>query len=308
MIRALDLCCGAGGWLCAARGLPVEFVAAADRAADCLETVQLNHAADHPGCRLLQCDLATEEGVAQVLDACRGGVDLVVGGIPCEQVSTARHGLKESVEGMRPWHALIDRCFDLVRLLRPRWWCLEDVIQVEKHLPPPLHLGIPFACRRIQASRYGPQRRLRTFVGRFPPPAPPEPGPRTLGEILRPGPHRTQPGQAALDRVPDGCGRRSAHIGRTKARVLSPDRPSPCVISSTDLGSRQRRAYMVERGDGLLRQLSWQEMALLQGFPGDYLFAANQGRTSKMVGQAIPIQVGRAILRAIAAEKEAPGE
>ena len=28
-ITAVDLCCGAGGWACAARGLPISIVAAA---------------------------------------------------------------------------------------------------------------------------------------------------------------------------------------------------------------------------------------------------------------------------------------
>ena len=46
-LNAIDLCCGAGGWACAARDLPVRFVAVADLAADCLETWQLNHNAAH---------------------------------------------------------------------------------------------------------------------------------------------------------------------------------------------------------------------------------------------------------------------
>lgn len=33
-LNAIDLCCGAGGWACAARGLPIRFVAVADLADD----------------------------------------------------------------------------------------------------------------------------------------------------------------------------------------------------------------------------------------------------------------------------------
>src|SRR4051812_23050349 len=59
VIRAVDLCCGAGGWACAARGLPIEWVAVADRSSDCLSTWRLNHGEEHAGCAILRIDLAT---------------------------------------------------------------------------------------------------------------------------------------------------------------------------------------------------------------------------------------------------------
>jgi site-specific DNA-cytosine methylase len=59
---------------------------------------------------------------------------------------------------------------------------------------------------------------------------------------------------------------------------------------------------MVEDDRGRLRKLDWRELALIQGFPEDALFAAGLIRTTRMVGQAIPIQVGRAILKAIVSD------
>ena len=52
----------------------------------------------------------------------------------------------------------------------------------------------------------------------------------------------------------------------------------------------------------MVRVLEWQEAAALQGFPPDYIFAASWSRAWKMVAQAIPVQVGRAILQATVAE------
>ena len=59
---------------------------------------------------------------------------------------------------------------------------------------------------------------------------------------------------------------------------------------------------MVEHPTGA-RFLDWREMALLQGFPSDAVLATGGlTRAVKMIAQAIPIQVGRAILKAIVAE------
>lgn len=392
MIRALDLCCGAGGWACAARGLPVSWVAVADHAADCLETWALNHGQAHPDCALLCVDLSAEAGMGEVLSACRaaGGVDLIVGGIPCEQVSTARGSRAVAAADMDRLHALIDQCFRAVRELRPRWWCYEDVEAIGPHLPPPLECGLAYDVRRVRAERYGPQARRRVFIGEFPRLAGPEPGPRTLGEVLRPGPYRTMSGAQAMRRS------RSKWYASDTCRELASDRPGPTVTSAPGQSSDNERGFLVlvdrrrrsdagrpartivdakqgdaqqlvraarvqdagracptiadfssrhERGalipsaqrrtlareapaptvtashgcdprvilppsiqDGLVRVMEWQEAAMLQGFPVEYVFAASWSRTWKLVAQAIPIQVGRAIMRGVvSAAKGAAG-
>ena len=40
----------------------------------------------------------------------------------------------------------------------------------------------------------------------------------------------------------------------------------------------------------------------MQGFPPNYLFVGGVGRASEMIGQAIDIRTGRAILKAIVEE------
>lgn len=355
MLKAIDLGCGAGGWACAARGLPIRWVAVADLAEDCLETWSLNHSTAHPGCALVHRDL-TERGVSLLirkLVKAAGGVDLIVGAIPCEQLSRARGGHKLKPGDLDSLHALIDVCFGIVRRLAPRWWCFEDVTAIEGHLPLALEWGA-FECRQIQARDYGPQSRLRTFFGKFSEPAPAEAGPRTLGEVLRLGPYRTLRHLADYERS-----RHSWYGGKTMrtyedgepaptltsapgksstnergfmvplVRVLDADQPCPTV---TPMGAKGDRAALVElppsiqdrpqdaaqaaptvvsghgdrmwpvRDGNLVRCLEWQEAAALQGFPDDYVFTASWSRTWKMVAQAIPIQVGRAILQAICAE------
>ena len=297
MIDAIDLCCGAGGWAVAARGLPIRFRAVADIAEDCLETWRINHAEEHPDCRRLRVDLSTDEGLAELMEH-SAGVDLILGGIPCAEISPLRHGKRVSEEAMERWRRLLDNCLAIVDQIGPRWWALEDVIGIERELPLPLFHGAEVPYRRINAAEYGPQSRLRTFLGDFPHPQPGEPG--KLADCLLDGPHQTVPGAEHLQPNPSNRHRVCARY----ARILDLERPCPTITSSfSNRGGRQKRSWMVEDVRGRRRMLSWQEAALVQGFPRDYLFAAALQRTSEMVGQAIPIQVGRAILEAIVGER-----
>lgn len=303
MLTAIDLCCGAGGWAVAARGLPIRWLAVADIAPDCLEVWRLNHESEHPDCARLAVDLSTAEGIDAVRQAALerldgAGLDLIVGGIPCEQVSPLRGATPLKPGALDEWHALIDRALGLVRYFAPRWWSIEDVIQIERHLPTAIDLGWHVPYQRIEAADFGPQRRLRTFLGRFPTPRP-APGPRTLGECLLPGPHRAVLHPERYEQTTRG------RVGNDKIRALDPAEPSPTVCSQLTRGCRQRRNWAVREG-GRVRLLSIAELARVQGFPADYLFAPQHSRMEQMVGRAIPIPVGRAILEAICREASDP--
>lgn len=303
-LRAVDLCCGAGGWAVAARGLPIDWVAVADIDRDSIETWEVNHLAEQPDCRRLLGDLSTDVGQQAVLEAAgAGGVDLVVGGIPCEQISVARGHVKPTSDVMADWHRLIDAMFALVARWDPRWWCFEDVVQVKRHLPLAIDHGRQIRVRTIDARGYGPQGRVRAYVGEFPDPAPyADPSePRSLQFCLRPGPH------LAIRRAEEYkalyAWQGSGSLSQDKLRIIRPEDPCPTILSTTGSprGGRQGRQFTIVDGRGKRRLLSWQEAALVQGFPDDYLFVGSFGGAARMVGRAIPIQVGRAILRAICA-------
>lgn len=300
--RALDLFCGAGGWAFAARGLPIEFVAVADIAGDCLETWRINHSGRHPHCRMIECDVSSAVDVLARLD-----VDVVLGGIPCAEISILRRE-KAPQEVIDAWHALLDSCIAIVGSLSPAFWCFEDVIQIEKHLPMPLFHGSEIPVWRCDASLFGPQRRVRSFIGEFPRPGSPPAGRRrqVTADCVLPGPHLTIPKADLYDRLSYPGRPITLRAGEKTARVLSLDSPSPTVVSSgPHRGMRQRRNWMVEDHFGRLRILDWREMARLQGFPEDSLFACGMCRAAEMVGQAIPIYVGRVILEAMVQELRA---
>ena len=84
------------------------------------------------------------------------------------------------------------------------------------------------------------------------------------------------------------------------------ERPMPALeVARTVIVGHGDRMPPVDQ-DGLIRVLEWQEVALLQGFPLDYVFAASWSRTWKLVAQAIPICVGRAILQSIVSQENKP--
>lgn len=268
-LRAIDICSGAGGWACAARGLPIEIVAAFDREEDALSTYKLNH----PGVETVLGDVVTQDYARWK------GIDLILGGIPCEQVSAYRSMTKTNAAEIEGLGLLLDRCLGLPKELDAQWWCYEDVAQLEKHLPP----LTPFF--EADAKKFSAQSRKRIFLGNVPHPLAPN-SPALLRDALRRGPYRV--GERLIGRTPT----RVNAFTPTTFYPWEPDRKSPTVITLT---SRRDSEAATPHGEHW-RQLEWQELAALQGFPEDYLFVGSPSRVVKMVAQAVQIDVGRAIL------------
>jgi len=330
-IIAIDVCAGAGGWAVAARGLPIHVALAVDNWDAACRTYEINH----PETTVLHADLRDEATRASVLARCRelGGVDLVLGGIPCQWLSVLRRikidkrGAVTEEEKERE-RATLTSVLGLVGDLAPRWWCLEDVIQIVRELPE----GTPHVV--IDAQQYCGQRRKRAYVGVFPMP---EPGhdERVLGDYLRPGPYRI--GRRAFDRVPVRSrqfqqGHIYPDVKKRKAstvRRLTSNRDGELALfrdgfnDLIDLAEQKRKSPVVRvlgsRHDNDLnveawdlptdrRQFEWQELAALQGFPGNYVFFGSPTDTQAMIGNAVQIDTGRAILEAIVAEWRATGD
>jgi len=279
MLTALDLCCGAGGWECAARGLPIRFQAAIDWEQGCCLTTKYNH----PEVPVV-CGDVTRLPIGAAVRA----LDLVLGAIPCQEISVARNNVPLSEVALAKWHELLDGMLALIAEIKPRWWVIENVIQMRRHLP----IFVPQIV--LDSAHWSGQRRRRIFVGDFPIPGPGQS--LTLGDYLMPGPHIVT---ADTLRAQELIHRQWYRSGQK--RVLDPGALAPTVTSA---GCRHTRGYAVRAPDGRERALSFAEAARLQGFPEDYIFVAPAGRAWKMVGQAIQIDLGRAILESIVEESK----
>lgn len=278
---AIDLCAGAGGWACAAAGLPIKIREAVDLDPFALETYKWNHPKTTTTCR----DVAELPADSAWIEANRD-VDLIVGGIPCEAIAAWRRadGRRPSPEEIeRRLHRPLDASLEVVKLLKPRFWCLEDVSEVIGHLPPLTPHQV------INSKAFSAQSRKRAYVGNFPTPES-NGGSGVLGDVLRPGPHRL--GRRVVSRTPK---RQQNHTGENHS-WWDPERPSHTVCN---VSSRRDVETVVVSSDGRRRQMEWQEAAILQGFPGSYTFIGSPTQVTKHIGQAIQIDTGRAILAAI---------
>jgi site-specific DNA-cytosine methylase len=284
-LRAIDLCCGAGGWSCAASGLPIRIELAVDLWDVCARTHQLNH----PQTTVLLGDVREPATRQTILDATGGSVDLVLGAIPCEWLtyrrSHAMHNAPTEAE-IASARATLAAVLDLVRELKPSWWCLEDIVQLERELPPRT------PCWKCNSAVFSAQARRRLYVGRFPPPIMVAPNRSLARDVLRPGPYR--------------IGRRTADRIVQTSRTFTPQ-----TLYCQKLNQKMRTIVAFSsRWDGEFaildpaiaggrRQIEWQEMAAAQGFPPEYVFYGSPSDVAKQIGQAVQIETGRAILQEI---------
>lgn len=274
-LTAIDICAGAGGWAVAARGLPIDIVAAVDWAEDCCSTYTYNH----PGVRVVEDDVLSHN-FSQYKD-----VDLFLGSIPCEEISVARTHMPPTNEQMAKWYKLLDTVLDAVELIKPKYWCLENVQQMKKYLPP----LTPYVI--LDSSQWCGQKRKRIFVGKFPLPQPSSNGHENLSDYLLPGPYIIQAKTLESTKLS-----RRQWYGKGCKRMLDIKVKAPTI---TDFGSRHSRGFCIKMRDSRERTLQFTEAAKLQGFPDDYVFVSSQTRAWKMVAQAIQINLGRAILESI---------
>lgn len=293
-LKAVDICGGAGGWACAARELPIEIVWTVDLWDAACRTYRLNF----PTTAVFRADVRDSRLLPAILAQFPEPVDIVLGGIPCEWLTPHRNiqiGMKGAVNAAerKRERATLSAALALVERLAPRWWCLEDVRQIVRELPP----HTPYVI--VDAAAFSAQRRKRAYVGVFPPPWSGRNG-KMLASELRPGPFRI--GKRAVDRIP------VTHNTYTKETTQAAflDRKGPTV---TNQSSRRDAELVVVDEDlpGGKRQFEWQELARLQGFPKEFVFYGSPTDVAKLVGQAIQVDTGRAILKGIVREARRTG-
>jgi len=288
-LRAIDLCCGAGGWSCAARGLPIKI----ELGVDFWDVCRRTHTLNHPWTAFLEADIRRDDICNDIFHAVGGDepgrVDLILGAIPCAWLTHLRSKAKHnepSAEEMAAERATLAATLAIVERLGPRWWCLEDVVQLEAELPP----GTP--CWKCSSAVFSAQARRRLYVGKFPPPLFPVASTKMARDVLRPGPYR--------------IGRRAADRELVKSRSNQSDTAyvqgrDEKLRTVTAITSRRDSEFVIADPaiPGGRRQIEWQEMAAAQGFPADYVFYGSPGDVAKQISQAIQIDTGRAILREI---------
>jgi DNA (cytosine-5)-methyltransferase 1 len=264
-------------------------------------------------------------------------VDCVVGGPPCQAFSSAGRGLSvfdqrgqlvfeyiRLIDELKPRSFLFENVRGVVTARDGNGSPGGVIRELYKRLE-----ALGYSCRAalLNSADFGShQRRVRCFIiGMQHRTAPDFPSAthskgstgglfyerwRTLGEYLEHHKDRdpsnyvfpTERLAPLLRDIPNGSGLKS--MG-----VAEPTRPGGhwgyrqgTFIADQTLPARTVTGSASQdwvRVDGLLRRLSFREVAGLQGFPEDWIFAGSQAQRFKQVGNAVPTLFGEIVGRSI---------
>jgi len=290
----------------------------------------------------MHCDKTTYFGSAKIINAdirevshrdlfAGNGLDLVVGGPPCQAFSSS--GKQLSV--LDPRGALVTEFYRIVDALKPRMFIFENVrglVTARNKIGEPggvvtelIHTleEIGYSCRAglLNSADYGShQRRVRCFiVGSRKAKAPnfPEPGFqkgdgffgsnwRSLKAFLSTyadtnEANFTYPSRLLGERlkgIPTGSGIKSPG----KAEATRPGGHwgyrQGTFIADLSLPARTVTGSASQdwvRWNGVLRRLTFNEVKLLQGFPEDWIVQGTKSQQYKQIGNAVPTVFGEAL-------------
>ena len=291
LLRGIDLFAGAGGFTIGAvnAGCPITLAADSDPAA-----VRTSQRAGHAA------EVMDVGEVGQTDQATLYGVDVLIGGPPCQPFS--KMGKRGGKNDKRDGFPLI---LNAIRDLEPKRVVFENVKEflspshktyrdsivdaMAKHFR---HVGI----WQLNAKDFGlPQSRERAFIwGAEVPLDPPIPthGPRA-GKAYR-----------SVAEVLPQLGMPAVHTRATTARSRSVAEPSPTVTTKGTMYTATREGLIYGKSEDRVRnvrRLTVPELGALQGFPGAFTFTGNMGQKHRQVGNAVPPALGEAVVRAVLA-------
>ena len=158
-MKVIDLFCGCGGFSEGFKQAGFDIVAAVDNWQLSLDS----HQANHPHTKHLNKDI--REIKAKDLEKYKA--DVILGSPPCQDFSVANYN-PDAKRGLE----LTDCFLDLIEELNPKFWIMENVTGVLKHIKGRI-IKLGGRNHILNSADYGvPQIRKRVFCGKFPFPYP----------------------------------------------------------------------------------------------------------------------------------------
>jgi len=281
-LRVLDLFCGAGGLSEGFHQAGFEIVRGYDNDLKALETYNLNH--DGVG---QEMDLKTES-----FDwAQHWSVDVVIGGPPCQPFSVASIYQKVRTLDL----SLIDRFMEIMHVVKPRFWLMENVPGLKKLRP---------GGEILNAADFGvPQARNRYFLSNFTLPESPNAGkgwrslnafPTVLGHD---GFRRTEELHDAFKAMAfPTTTTGSGFYATQRGRKIVPDGKLIPELASIVPESLKDDYKVTPKG---WLSVTNKFLAWVQGFPESYRWSGNRSEVRNQIVNAVPPPLAKAIARAI---------
>jgi DNA (cytosine-5)-methyltransferase 1 len=313
--KSLEICAGAGGQAFGLEQAGFDPVMLIDRKPDCCSTLSANR----PHWRVLQTDLRefTARDHPEVFD-----VDLMSGGVPCSPYTPA--GKQEGDQDERD---LLEVAIYLAYEVKPRAIMIENTADlitkpkfsrnksnIEAHLA---HLGYAYSWTVLDAQDFGvPQRRKSSVLvamrpsdfERFKWPTPIGPAP-TVADVLWPSmssrgwKHASKWAQMASTVAPTIVGGSDKHGGADLGPNGAKNAWEKLGVNGNSLADElpgPDEDFQPDKGRVDLRKLTVLQVALLQGFPESWSFSGRKTSSYRLVGNAFPPPVARAVGHKIA--------
>lgn len=275
--------CGCGGMSLGFENAGVEILAAYDNWAPAISIYKDNF--NHP---IHDLDLNSEEAIGHIKAY---KPDMIIGGPPCQDFSIAGN------RNMGERANLTIRFADIVKEIKPTWFVMENVYNIERMpiLPKVKRIfkkaGYGLTTRILNASHCGvPQARRRFFmIGLL--------GAKDnfLGRKLDLAQTKIQ--MTVRDYLNDTLQTQYYYMhprSYNRRAVFTIDEPSATIRGVNrpiPQGYKKHHGDKADVADGLVRALTTKERSYLQTFPTEFVLEGNKTDLEQAIGNAVPVKL-----------------
>ena len=291
-MNAVDLFCGCGGLSLGFLRSGINIVGAFDNWDDALAVYRTNFS--HPA---IKCDLGNEKlAVSQIKPF---SPDIIIGGPPCQDFSSAG---KRNENGGRGDLTL--SYAKIISAVRPQWFLMENVARIvktnkfveAKKIFKKAGYGLTYMV--LDASLCGvPQKRKRfIMVGKLQ-----EKDGFLDGELQN---NLAEKEMTVADYFGDKLKLKYYYRhprSYVRRGIFSVNEPSPTIRG---VNRPMPAGYTIHSNDPVkslkgIRPLTTRERSMIQTFPEDFQFLGNKTDQEQMIGNAVPVNLGSFVARAI---------
>lgn len=296
-MKAVDLFCGCGGMSLGFENAGVDILCAYDNWDVAIDIYNENF--DH---KAVKEDLYSAEAVSIIRSY---KPDMIFGGPPCQDFSIAG---KRNI-GKRG--NLTIRFAEIVADIRPTWFVMENVYNIERMPVLPKAMGIlrdagyGITAQVLDASYCGvPQARHRFFM---------------IGKLGEKDGFLTERLLSGFSEKPltvrqylgDRLGTEFYYMhprSYNRRAVFSIDEPSATIRGINrpiPQNYKKHHADKADVADGKVRELTTKERSLLQTFPESFKFSGSKTDMEQAIGNAVPVKLAEYVARAIMSYEQA---
>jgi len=282
-LKAVDLFAGCGGLSLGFQNAGFDILAAYDYWEPAVSVYRDNF--KHP---VFHMDLTSDQAISHIK---QHNVDIIIGGPPCQDFSIAG---KRNFKGHRA--DLTIRFAEIVSILKPEWFVMENVYNIEKSpvLPKAVQLlrkaGYGITTRVLDASHCGvPQARHRFFmIGHLGEAA------GFLSDAL--AKNQSQKKMTVRDYLGDSLGTEYYYMhprSYNRRAVFSIHEPSATIRGINRPIPQNYKKHPGDKAaieDGV-RALTTKERSYIQTFPEWFIFNGKQTDMELAIGNAVPVNL-----------------